>query len=180
MGDFARVTTDSEELSDCGAVLDEGEKIDGSDEEFVERVFRATGDEADAVMVKIRGSIDTTRFSTYSSLRNGVLTVQRKDNFCLLTTHQRCKRNAFTGGIGYNYWVGAPLPFLLKCMCVIVSKHRNVEQQCHQRRWEEAVRCSRAKKQFRRMRASCSGRIHFYGAADLADRILMWTQWLTL
>ena len=155
--------------------------VGGSDEAFLDRVFRATEDEADGVMGKIRRSVDTTRFSAYTSLRHGVLTAQRGDKFCLLPPHlARARKIIHLQSTKWGFrGVEHIFPFASK-VCVIVSKHRNAEKQSRRRRWEEAVRCSRSKNQYRRTRASCSGRIHFYGASELADRILMWTQRLAL
>ena len=74
---------DSEELSVCATVLDEGDRGDESDVEFLDRTFRATQDEAEVVMGAIRDKIDSNRFAIYASLRNGVVTAQWKDKYFL-------------------------------------------------------------------------------------------------
>ena len=71
---------DSDYVSDCETILDEGGSLEDSDAEFLERAFRPTEAEADAVLGDIRNVIDPTRLAISSSLRNGVVTVQWKDD----------------------------------------------------------------------------------------------------
>ena len=71
---------DFDYVSDCETVLDEGGSLEDSDTEFLERAFRATEDEADAVLGGIRNVVDPARFAISSSLSNGVVTVQWEDD----------------------------------------------------------------------------------------------------
>ena len=81
--------TDFDDLSDCGTVLDEGIRNDGEEPGFLDRVFRATPGESEGVIGLLRDSVDPSRFSTFTSLQNGVVTVQWENN-CLLRLFNFC------------------------------------------------------------------------------------------
>ena len=71
------------DLSDSGTVLDEGIREDGEEPGFLDRVFRTTPEETEGVIGLIRGSVDPSRFFTFTSSQNGVITVQWKNNLVL-------------------------------------------------------------------------------------------------
>ena len=74
------VVTDTDTFSDGETVLDEGEPLHTDvDVEFLDRTSRCTHLEAEAVIGVIRDCIGENRFTVFSSLRNGVVTVQWKD-----------------------------------------------------------------------------------------------------